>query len=48
MPAFKGDSNVVWFEGNYGEYEADLKRRLGAEADQSRQLKYKKLAGQGN
>lgn len=45
MLAFEGDSNVVWFEGNYEEYEADLKRRLGAEADQPRRLKYKKLAG---
>ena len=45
MFAFEGDSNVVWFEGNYEEYEADLKRRLGAEADQPRRLKYKKLAG---
>jgi hypothetical protein len=45
MLAFEGDSNVVWFEGNYEEYEADLKRRLGAEADQPRRIKYKKLAG---
>ena len=45
MLAFEGDSNVVWFEGNYEEYEADLKRRLGAGADQPRRLKYKKLAG---
>ncbi|MFT6624491.1 MAG: ATP-binding cassette ChvD family protein [Cycloclasticus sp.] len=45
MLAFEGDSNVVWFEGNYEDYEADLKRRLGAEADQPRRLKYKKLAG---
>lgn len=45
MLAFEGDSNVVWFEGNYEDYEADLKRRLGAEADQPRRIKYKKLAG---
>ena len=43
MPAFKGDSNVVWFEDNYEDYEADLKRRLGVEADQPRRIKYKKL-----
>ncbi len=34
MLAFEGDSKVVWFEGNYQDYEADRKRRLGAEADQ--------------
>ncbi|ORU91784.1 MAG: energy-dependent translational throttle protein EttA [Cycloclasticus sp. symbiont of Poecilosclerida sp. N] len=45
MLAFEGDSKVVWFEGNYEEYEADLKRRLGAEANQPRRIKYKKLAG---
>ncbi len=45
MLAFEGDSKVVWFEGNYEEYETDLKRRLGAEADQPKRLKYKKLAG---
>lgn len=45
MLAFEGDSKVVWFEGNYEDYEADLKRRLGAEADQPRRIKYKKLAG---
>lgn len=45
MLAFEGDSNVVWFEGNYEDYEADLKRRLGAEADQPRRIKYKKLKG---
>ncbi|MBI3776212.1 MAG: ATP-binding cassette domain-containing protein, partial [Gammaproteobacteria bacterium] len=42
--AFEGDSNVVWFEGNYADYEADRKRRLGAEADQPHRIKYKKLA----
>ena len=45
MLAFEGDSKVVWFEGNYEDYEVDLKRRLGAEADQPRRIKYKKLAG---
>jgi ATPase subunit of ABC transporter with duplicated ATPase domains len=42
--AFEGESQVVWFEGNYQEYEADRKRRLGAEADQPHRIKYKKLA----
>ncbi|QGX39128.1 energy-dependent translational throttle protein EttA [Permianibacter aggregans] len=42
--AFEGDSQVVWFEGNYADYEADRKRRLGVEADQPHRLKYKKLA----
>jgi len=41
--AFEGDSQVVWFEGNYEAYEADRKRRLGAEADQPHRIKYKKL-----
>jgi energy-dependent translational throttle protein EttA len=41
--AFEGDSRVVWFEGNHQEYEADRKRRLGAEADQPHRIKYKKL-----
>jgi ATP-binding cassette ChvD family protein len=41
--AFEGDSQVVWFEGNYQEYEADRKRRLGAEADQPHRIKYRKL-----
>jgi ATP-binding cassette ChvD family protein len=43
MLAFEGDSNVVWFEGNYQDYEADRKRRLGAEADQPHRIKYRKL-----
>ncbi len=42
--AFEGDSRVVWFEGNYADYEADRKRRLGVEAEQPHRLKYKKLA----
>ncbi len=41
--AFEGDSQAVWFEGNYQEYEADRKRRLGAEADQPHRIKYRKL-----
>ena len=41
--AFEGDSQVVWFEGNYQEYEADRHRRLGAEADQPHRIKYRKL-----
>jgi ATP-binding cassette ChvD family protein len=44
MLAFEGDSGVVWFEGNYQAYEADRKRRLGADADQPHRIKYKKLA----
>ena len=43
MLAFEGDSNVVWFEGNYQDYEADRKRRLGAEADTPHRIKYRKL-----
>lgn len=42
--AFEGDSSTVWFEGNYADYEADRKRRLGADADQPHRIKYKKLA----
>jgi ATP-binding cassette ChvD family protein len=41
--AFEGDSRVVWFEGNYQDYEADRKRRLGAEAEQPHRIKYRKL-----
>jgi len=41
--AFEGDSKVVWFEGNYQDYEADRKRRLGADADQPHRLKFKPL-----
>jgi len=43
MLAFEGDSQVVWFEGNYQDYEADKKRRLGADADQPHRIKYKPL-----
>ncbi|MFL6621664.1 MAG: energy-dependent translational throttle protein EttA [Sulfurifustaceae bacterium] len=41
--AFEGDSKVVWFEGNYADYEADRKRRYGEEAEQPHRIKYKKL-----
>jgi len=41
--AFEGDSGVVWFEGNYQDYERDRRRRLGAEADQPHRIKYRKL-----
>ncbi len=43
MLAFEGDSKVVWFEGNYKDYEVDRHRRLGGEADQPHRIKYKKL-----
>ena len=41
--AFEGDSHVEWFAGNFQEYEADKKRRLGAAADQPHRIKYRKL-----
>ena len=41
--AFESDSQVVWFEGNYQDYEADRKRRIGADADQPHRIRYKKL-----
>jgi energy-dependent translational throttle protein EttA len=41
--AFEGESRVVFFEGNYNEYEADRKRRLGADADQPHRIRYRKL-----
>jgi ATPase subunit of ABC transporter with duplicated ATPase domains len=40
--AFEGDSQVTWFEGNYADYEADRKRRLGDD-DQPHRIKYKSL-----
>jgi sulfate-transporting ATPase len=43
MLAFEGDSRVVWFEGNYQDYEADRHRRLGAEADTPHRIKYRRL-----
>lgn len=41
--AFEGDSKVVWFDGNYSEYEADKKARMGAAADQPHRIKYRQL-----
>ena len=41
--AFEGDSKVVWFEGNYSEYDADRKKRMGKEADQPHRIRYRKL-----
>jgi energy-dependent translational throttle protein EttA len=43
MLAFEGDSKVIWFDGNYSEYEADRKLRLGAAADQPHRIKYRHL-----
>ena len=43
MLAFEGDSQVVWFDGNYSDYEEDRKRRLGKEADQPHRVKYRRL-----
>lgn len=45
--AFEGNSQVVWFEGNYEEYEANYKRRMGGEADQPHRIKYKPLRKAG-
>jgi len=42
--AFEGDSQVVWFEGNFQDYEADRHRRLGADADQPHRIKYRKIS----
>ncbi len=42
--AFEGDSNVVWFEGNYADYEVDRHRRLGTDADNPHRIKYKKIS----
>ncbi len=41
--AYEGDSKVIWFEGNYQDYEADRRRRMGADADQPHRIKYKKI-----
>ncbi len=41
--AFEGDSKAVWFDGNYSEYEADRKKRLGTDADQPHRIKYRHL-----
>ncbi len=43
--SFEGDSRVVWFEGNFGEYLADRRRRLGSDADTPHRLRYRPLAG---
>jgi ATP-binding cassette ChvD family protein len=43
MLAFEGDSKVVWFDGNYSEYEADRKKRLGKDADRPHRIHYRKL-----
>jgi ATPase subunit of ABC transporter with duplicated ATPase domains len=42
--AFEGDSQVVWFAGNYSDYEADRKRRLGSDAERPHRIKYKRLS----
>ena len=42
--AFEGDSRVVWFEGNYADYEANRRARLGQDADQPHRIKYRPLA----
>ncbi len=42
--AFEGDSQVVWFEGNYEDYEADRRKRLGEDADRPARIKYKRLS----
>jgi len=44
MLAFEGDSHVEWFEGNYQDYEADKKRRMGVDADTPHRIKYKRFA----
>ena len=44
--AFEGDSQVVWYEGNYSEYEEDRKRRLGKDADQPHRIRYRNLTRQ--
>ncbi len=41
--AFEGDSQVVWFEGNYQAYEEDRHKRMGTDADQPHRIKYRKL-----
>jgi len=41
--AFEGDSEVVWFSGNFEEYEADRRRRMGDDADQPQRLQYKPI-----
>jgi len=46
MLAFEGNSQAVWFDGNFSEYEEDKKKRLGAEADQVHRIRYKKFKRQ--
>ncbi len=43
MLAFESDSQVVWFQGNYQDYEADRRRRIGADADRPHRVKYRKM-----
>ncbi|MFW5909690.1 MAG: ATP-binding cassette domain-containing protein, partial [Thiohalospira sp.] len=43
--AFEGNSHVEWFEGNFADYEADRRRRLGSDADQPERIKYRRLQG---
>ena len=43
MLAFEDDSSVVWFDGNYSDYEEDRKARLGKDADQPHRVKYRRL-----
>ena len=43
--AYEGDSKVTWFEGNFEDYEADRKRRLGDDADQPHRIKYRRING---
>jgi ATP-binding cassette ChvD family protein len=45
MLAFEDEGKVIWFEGNYADYEADRRRRLGAEADRPHRLRFKRLPG---
>jgi ATPase subunit of ABC transporter with duplicated ATPase domains len=41
--AFEGDSRVVWYDGNYSEYEEDKRKRLGTEADQPHRIRYRQM-----
>ena len=43
MLAFEGESHVEWFEGNYADYEADRRRRLGAKAERPHRVTYRRL-----
>jgi len=45
MLAFEGDSQVMFFNGNYQEYEADKKKRLGEEASKPKRIRFKPLKG---